>query len=102
MVARDDTIEAFKNKGLVLNIMKGLQDYLSCKIKLLEDKMRAWLGQPHLIKNMEKKFCKLVQDIQGHKTTGMPKFLFVRPVVKSKKISMEDQQDYHLGISKLL
>ena len=41
MVARDDTIEAFKNKGLVLKIVKGLQDYLSCKIKLLEDKMRA-------------------------------------------------------------
>ena len=51
---------------------------------------------------MEKKFGKLVQNIPSHKTPGMPKFLIVRPMVKSKKISMEDQQDYHLGIGMLL
>ena len=30
----DDAILPFKNKGLVLKIMEGLQDYLSCKIKV--------------------------------------------------------------------
>ena len=29
IAAIDDTIEALKNKGLVLNIVEGLQDYLS-------------------------------------------------------------------------
>ena len=52
----DDTIEALKSKGLVLKIVEGLQDYLSCKIKISEDKKCAWLGQPHLIKNLENKF----------------------------------------------
>ena len=75
MTVIDNAIEAWKSNGLVFNIVEGLQDYLSCKIKFSNDKKRAWLGQPHLIKNMEKKFCKLMQDVQSHKTTGRPKFL---------------------------
>ena len=45
----DDAISALKNKGLVLKIMEGLQDYLSCEIKISDDGKHAWLGQPHLI-----------------------------------------------------
>ena len=33
MATIDNDIEALKNKGLMLKIMKGLQDYLSCKIQ---------------------------------------------------------------------
>ena len=55
----DNAIEALKNKGLVLKIAEGLQDYFSCKIQFSIDKQRAWLGQPHLIQNMEKKFSGL-------------------------------------------
>ena len=32
---------ALKSKGLVLKIVEGLQDYLSCKIKISVDKKRA-------------------------------------------------------------
>ena len=35
---------------------------------------------------MKKKFGKLVQDFWSNKTSGMPKFLIVRPMVKSEKI----------------
>ena len=45
----DDAILALKNKGLVLKTVEGLQDYLSCKIKISKDKKCAWLGQRHLI-----------------------------------------------------
>ena len=41
MVAIDDVISALKNNQLALKVMEGLQDYLSCKIKFLEDKKRA-------------------------------------------------------------
>ena len=63
MAATDDAIETLKSKGLVLKIVEGLQHYLSCNIKFSSDKKGGWLGQPHLIKNMEKKLGKLVQDI---------------------------------------
>ena len=87
MATMDNAIEALKNKGLLLKIVKGRQDYLSCRIKFSKDKKRAWLGQPNLIKTMEKKFGKLMQNVQTHKTWGAPTFLIIRPMVESKKIS---------------
>ena len=69
-----DAIDALKNKGLVQKIVEGLQDYLSCKIKFSDDKKRAWLGQPHLIKNLEKKFGGLVRKIPSHKAPSTPSF----------------------------
>ena len=38
MATIDDAIKALKNKGLVLKVVEGLQDYLSCKIKFSEGK----------------------------------------------------------------
>ena len=87
----DDAIKALKSKGLVLKIIEGLQDYLSCKIKFFDDKKHAWLGQPHLIKNLENKFGGLVNKIQSHKTPGTPKVLIVRPMEKIDKISIKEQ-----------
>ena len=63
ITAINDTTEASKSKGLVLKIVEGLQDYLSCKIKFSKDKKHALLGLPHLIKNLKNKFGGLVKDI---------------------------------------
>ena len=41
MAAIDDAIEALKSKGLVLKIVEGLQDYLSCKVKFSDDEKRV-------------------------------------------------------------
>ena len=82
----DDAIEALKSMGL-----EGLKDHLSCKIKFPDDKKHAWLGQPHLFKNLENKFGWLVNNIQSHKTPGAPKFLIVRPTDKIKKNLIKGQ-----------
>ena len=63
IAAIDNAIETLKNKKLVLKIVEGLQDYLSCKIKFSNDKKNAWLGQPNLIKNPEIKFSRLAWDV---------------------------------------
>ena len=57
----NEAIKALKSKRLDLQIVKGLWVSFSCKVKLIEDKKRDWLGQPHLM-NVEKKFSRLVQD----------------------------------------
>ena len=74
VAAIKDTIEALKNMGLVLKIVEGLENYLSCKIKFSNDKKCALLGQPHLIKNLENIFRGLVNKVWSHKTQGTPKF----------------------------
>ena len=43
MVAIDDTISAVKSNRLLLKVIEGLQDYLSCEIKFSNDEKRAWL-----------------------------------------------------------
>ena len=73
IAASIDVIEALKNKGLVLKIVEGLHNYVSCKTKFSNDKKRAWLRQPHLIKNLENKFKGLVNEVQSHKTPSSPK-----------------------------
>ena len=59
----DDAIEALKNKGLILKIMEGLQDYPSCKIKFSNKR------------SMENKFGGLVNEVQSHKNSSISKFL---------------------------
>ena len=54
--AINDAIIALKENRLVLKIVKGLQDYLSCEVKIFQLIKRAWLRQHHLIKNLIKEF----------------------------------------------
>ena len=61
--AIQETINYLKKEGLVLKIEDDLKDYLSCEVRFLEDKKRAWLGQPHLIKNLKAKFGNQVKEI---------------------------------------
>ena len=98
----NDATEALKNKGLMLKIVEGLQDYLSCKNKFSNHKKCSWLGQPHLIKNLESKFEGLVQEIQSHKTHGSLKFSIVRPMEEIENISAKDQKDYCSDVGVLL
>ena len=51
---------------------------------------------------MKEKFCECIHDVQRHKNSGTPKFLIIRPTVENEKISVEDQQEYWLGVGKLL
>ena len=81
----NDAIEALKNKGLVLKIVEELHDYLYCKTKFSNDKKCAWLGQPHLIKNVKNKFGGLVNETWSHKTTSTPKFLIIGLRKKSRR-----------------
>ena len=59
--AIDEAIETLQKYGLVLKMVEGQQDYLSCKVKGSTDKKRAWSGQPHLIISQEKN---LVNELQ--------------------------------------
>ena len=82
-----------KKNEVVLKIVVGLQDHLSCEVRFSGYKKQAWLRQPHLIKNFEKKFGDQLEKVLSHKTPGMPKFLVVRPMIDGGKISAEDQDE---------
>ena len=50
-----DAITALMEYVLVLKVVEGVQDCLSCGVNFSIKKRRKLLGQPHFIKNLEKK-----------------------------------------------
>jgi hypothetical protein len=71
----------------------SLADYLSCNILFDKDKTKAWLGQPHLIKKLEKRFGEAVASLQKYRTPGTPFDRKSKPLV-----SPEDQVLYRSGM----
>ena len=79
----NDAITVLKDNGLVLAVVEGLHDYLSCEINASKDKKGLGWDSPISYKH--------IQDVQSNKTPGMPRFLVVRPMVEIKKVSTEDK-----------
>ncbi len=65
-------VEDLKKQGLTIKVSSKLTDYLSCSIKISEDRKSAWIGQPHLIEKLHAKFGHLVQNMQSYHTPGTP------------------------------
>jgi hypothetical protein len=81
-----------------LMIEPKLTDYLSCEIRFDSKKEKAWLGQLHLIKNLDKKFGEMVKSGQTYRTPGTPGLGIIRPKEGDKTISEDDQTLYRSGV----
>ena len=69
--AIEDTIQQMRKHRLVLKVEDNLRDYLLCDIVLLDDHLRAWLGQPYLIAKLEDCFGEEVKKISMTLTQGL-------------------------------
>ena len=70
--AVNDTIDQLKENKLMLKVEDNLHNYLSCEIVLSDDRTKAWLGQPHLISSLKKKYGEEVQKLYNYLTPGTP------------------------------
>lgn len=102
--AIQDTITKIIANGFDVKVEDDLTDYLSCNILFNKNKTKAWLGQPHLIKNLEKKYGEAVKSLQAYKTPGTPGQGIVRPDKGETSVlaSPEDQTLYRSGVGMLL
>ena len=78
-------------KELNLTVDEESNDYPSCKVVYSNDRKRAWIGQPHLIKKLENEFK---EDIKGRKRTqspGTPNRKVMRPKEDQKETSLDDK-----------
>ena len=62
--AINEVIQELSDEGFTLKVKDDLKDYLSCEIEFSKNKKSAWLGQPHLIANLEKSFGDQVKDLK--------------------------------------
>jgi hypothetical protein len=99
-----ETIELMKESGFGVTVEDDLTDYLSCNIVFNKERTKAWLGQPHLIKNLEKKYGQLVAKSTIFKTPGTPGQGISRPG-KDEHGSIVGENDHKLyrsGVGMLL
>ena len=100
--AIEDAIQQMKKHGLILKIEDDLKDYLSCEIQFSKDRTKAWLGQPHLISNLESKFGNDVKKLREYKTPGTPNLNMVRNTDDKLALPKEKQSLYRSGVGMLL
>ena len=79
-----------------------MEDCLSCEIKLSKDKKKAWLGQPHLIANIEKYFRDEVQGLTKYLTPGTPGLNQVKVTNEELMLPVATQKRYRSGVGMLL
>ena len=87
---------------LNITVEESMGDYLGCEVKFNKDKTCAWLGQPHMMKKIEKAFGPKVKTLPKYKTPGTPGFSIVRPRPEEPKISDVQQSEYRSGVGMLL
>ncbi|EJK77615.1 hypothetical protein THAOC_00541 [Thalassiosira oceanica] len=98
--AIEDTIKQMLKHGLVLKVEDELKDYLSCDIRISKDRRRAWLGQPHLISNLEKSFGDQVKGLQRYKTPGTPGKNMVRNL-EGPAFAKDKHSEFRSGVGML-
>jgi hypothetical protein len=96
-----DAIEQMKKNGLILKVEDDLKDYLSWEIQFSKDRTKAWLGQPHLISNLESKFGNDVKKLHEYKTPGTPNLNMVRNTDDKLALPKEKQSLYQSGVGML-
>jgi len=81
---------------------ESTNDYLSCEVKFNKTGNRAWLGQPHLIKKLEKTFGEEVSHMKTYKTPGTPGQGITRPREGDVTLPAERQARFQSGTGMLL
>ena len=79
-----------------------LTDYLSCEIRLNEERTMGWIGQPHMIKKIDKTFGDEVSKLQRYRTPGTPGLGLVKVQEEGSRIPKEKQSRYRTGVGMLL
>ena len=85
-----------------VTVTDGTSDYLSCEVLFSKDKKKAWLGQPHLIKNLHKSFFDDVKNMPAYRTPGTPNVGLRRSPESAPEVSKEDHAKYRSGVGMLL
>ena len=98
----DEIIKGINDNGLKVTKEDSLGDYLSCNIVFNKEKTRAWIGQPGMIKKLEKKFGERVKHLREFHTPGTPGQGLFKAEKDDPGLSPEDQTVYRSGVGMLL
>jgi hypothetical protein len=96
------TVEEIPTHGLNVTTTDKLDDYLSCEVILNKARDTAWVGQPHMVKKIVKKFGDAVKGMKKYQVPGTPGFGLVLAKEEEDKVDKEKQSLYRTGVGMLL
>ena len=85
-----------------VKIQHNLVDYLGCEFHMNKEKPRGWLGQPSIIKSLEKKFGERAMKERLSMTPGTPRLTARRLENEEDKVNAKDHEIYRSGVQTLL
>ena len=100
--ALQQAVKDIKKEGYTITVSEDLRDYLSCEIAFNKEETKAWLGQPHMVKRIEKEFGDEVKGLSKFKTAGTPGEGLVRMTDPEYMLSPERHKRYRTGTGMLL
>ena len=93
-------IEDFK-KYFKVTITLDTTDYLGCEIIYNPQRTRCWIGQPSVLKKIEKKFGEKVKKLKEYVTPGTPNWGVILEEDETK-LDSNRHMEYRSGVGMLL
>ena len=79
-----------------------MTDYLGCEFHMNKDKTKGWLGQPSIIRSLEKKFGEEAMKHRLSLTPGTPRFIAMRVAAEKDKLPAKEHATYRSGVGTFL
>jgi len=98
----DEFLGEFKKSEFMCTLEEDLNDYLSCDIQMDPETVTGWIGQPHMVKKIEKTFGKEVTNVQNYTTPGTPGFKLLKASEESEMIEDDLQSRFRTGVGQLM
>jgi len=98
----DKFLEEFKKSEFKFTLEEDLNDYLSCNIQMDPETVTGWIGQPHMVKKIEKTFGKELANMQNYTAPGTPVFKLVKASEESEMIDDNLQSRFRTGVGQLM
>ena len=93
---KESIIDVQERVGKVFSIKteNNLTDYLGCEFHMNRDKTKGWLGQPSIIRSLEKKFGEEAMKHRLGLTPGTPRFIAMRVTDEEDKLPAKEHATY--------
>ena len=105
IIGKKEKIQEFATmiqKELSVKIQLNVADYLGCEFYMNKEKTRGWLGQPSIIKRLEKKFGKNAMRERLSMTPGTPRITARRLENEVDKANEKYHETYKSGVGTLM
>ena len=99
--AVDEAIQVLQ-ESFEVKVPTTLEYYLGVQVIKSKNGEKAWLGQPTIIKSLEKMFDEDVKTLQSTLTLGPPGFVGQKVVDDEDKVNEKEQAFYQSGVGILL